>query len=262
MPGPEEGWRALLGEELRDQIDPTKLPHHIAIIMDGNGRWARQRRLPRIAGHREGVRSVDKVVTACREIGVSALTLYAFSMENWNRPRAEIRALWIILREYLKRELERMMRENIRFNTIGWTGDLPPSAQQVLAEIKTKTARNDRMTLTLALSYGSRQEILRAVQALCEAVEKGEISPEDVPQRFEGFLDTADLPDPDLLIRTSGERRISNFLLWQLAYTELYFTDVLWPDFRAPELYRAILDYQSRERRFGLTREQLVSHKG
>ena len=250
------------GEELRDQIDPAKLPHHNAIIMDGNGRWARQRRLPRIAGHREGVRSVDKVVTACREIGVSALTLYAFSMENWNRPRAEIQALWIILRKYLKKELERMMRENIRFDTIGSTEDLPPSTQQVLAEVKTKTAGNDKMTLTLALSYGSRQEILRAVQALCEAVEKGEISPEDVPQQFEGFLDTAALPDPDLLIRTSGERRISNFLLWQLAYTELYFTDVLWPDFRAAELHRAILDYQSRERRFGLTREQLVSHQG
>lgn len=249
-------------EALRDQIDPAKLPHHIAIIMDGNGRWARQRRLPRIAGHREGVRSVDKVVTACRELGVSALTLYAFSVENWNRPRAEIQALWIILREYLQKELARMMRENIRFNTIGRTEDLPVSTQRVLLETKAKTARNDGMTLTLALSYGSRQEILRAVRAICEAVERGEMTPEEVPQRFEGFLDTAGLPDPDLLIRTSRELRISNFLLWQLAYTELYFTDVLWPDFREAELYRAILDYQNRERRFGLTREQLVSHKG
>ncbi|MFQ5693472.1 MAG: isoprenyl transferase [Nitrospinota bacterium] len=248
-------------QDLLTQIDPNKLPRHIAIIMDGNGRWARSRRLPRIAGHREGVRSVDEVVTACRELGVGAVTLYAFSEENWNRPSMEIRALWSILQEYLRREIGRMMRQSIRFRTIGAVESLPKGAQRLIQECERQSAENDAMVLTLALSYGSRQEIVRAATAVAEAVRRRELEPADIAQHFEGYLYTADLPDPDLLIRTSGELRISNFLLWQLAYTELYFTEVLWPDFRRAELYRAILEYQSRERRFGLTREQLLPHR-
>jgi len=249
-------------DDLPAQIDLRKLPRHIAIIMDGNGRWAHNRRLPRIAGHREGVRSVDEIVTTCREIGVGALTLYAFSEENWSRPSLEIRALWEILREFLRKEIDRMMRENIRFKTIGAVGNLPKGAQRIIEESESRTAENDGMVLTLALSYGSRQEIIRAAQAMAEAVRRDEMKPEDIPRLFERFLYTADLPDPDLLIRTSGELRISNFLLWQLAYTELYFTDVLWPDFRKPELYRAILEFQNRERRFGRTQDQVAQKKG
>ncbi|MEE8110558.1 MAG: isoprenyl transferase [bacterium] len=249
-------------EDLLAQIDLNKLPRHIAIIMDGNGRWARGRRLPRIAGHREGVRSVDEVITASRELGIGAVTLYAFSEENWSRPSVEIRALWGILREYLRKEIGRIMREGIRFKVIGALENLPEKAQRLIEESESRTAENDGMVLTLALSYGSRQEIVRAAEAMAEAVKRNEIQSGDIPRLFEQYLYTADLPDPDLLIRTSGEVRISNFLLWQLAYTELYFTDVHWPDFRRAELYRAILEYQRRERRFGLTQEQLARQKG
>ena len=249
-------------EDILAQIDLNQLPRHITIIMDGNGRWARKRSLPRIAGHREGVRSVDEIVTACREIGVGAVTLYAFSEENWSRPSLEIRALWEILREFLRKEIDRMMRENIRFKTIGAVENLPGSAQRLIGESERRTAENDGMVLTLALSYGSRQEIIRAAQAVAEAVKRDDLEVEDVPRVFDQYLYTADIPDPDLLIRTSGEIRISNFLLWQIAYTELYFTDIHWPDFRKPELYRAILEYQRRERRFGQTQEQSVRQKG
>jgi undecaprenyl diphosphate synthase len=249
-------------QDLLAQIDLDNLPRHIAIIMDGNGRWAKNRYLPRIAGHREGVRSVDRIVTACRELGVGAVTLYAFSEENWNRPSIEIRALWEILREYLQKELHRMLGENIRFKTIGAVQNLPRSAQRMIQATESQTAENDGMVLTLALSYGARQEIVRAAQATAEAVQRNEIRTSDIPRLFEQYLYTADLPDPDLLIRTSGELRISNFLLWQLAYTELYFTEVLWPDFREVELYRAILEFQRRERRFGLTQEQSARQKG
>jgi undecaprenyl diphosphate synthase len=249
-------------EDLLAQIDLNNLPRHIAIIMDGNGRWAKSRRLPRIAGHREGVRSVDVIITACRELGVGAVTLYAFSEENWNRPSMEIRALWEILREYLRKEIDRMMREKIRFKTIGAIENLPANAQRMIEESESRTAENDGMVLTLALSYGSRQEIVRAAQLVAEAAGRGDIRAEDIPHLFEQYLYTADIPDPDLLIRTSGEVRISNFLLWQLAYTELYFTDLHWPDFRQEALYRAILEFQSRERRFGLTQEQLARQKG
>lgn len=249
-------------EDILAQIDLNQLPRHITIIMDGNGRWARKRSLPRIAGHREGVRSVDEIVTACREIGVGAVTLYAFSEENWSRPSLEIRALWEILREFLRKEIDRMMRENIRFKTIGAVENLPGSAQRLIGESERRTAENDGMVLTLALSYGSRQEIIRAAQAVAEAVKRDDLEVEDVPRVFDQYLYTADIPDPDLLIRTSGEIRLSNFLLWQIAYTELYFTDIHWPDFRKPELYRAILEYQRRERRFGQTQEQSVRQKG
>lgn len=249
-------------EDILAQIDLNQLPRHITIIMDGNGRWARKRSLPRIAGHREGVRSVDEIVTACREIGVGAVTLYAFSEENWSRPSLEIRALWEILREFLRKEIDRMIRENIRFKTIGAVENLPGSAQRLIGESERRTAENDGMVLTLALSYGSRQEIIRAAQAVAEAVKRDDLEVEDVPRVFDQYLYTADIPDPDLLIRTSGEIRLSNFLLWQIAYTELYFTDIHWPDFRKPELYRAILEYQRRERRFGQTQEQSVQQKG
>ncbi|MFQ5913596.1 MAG: isoprenyl transferase [Nitrospinota bacterium] len=249
-------------EDLLAEIDPNKLPRHIAIIMDGNGRWAKSRRLPRIAGHREGVRSVDEVVTACRDLGIGALTLYAFSEENWNRPSMEIRALWGILREYLQKEIDRMMRESIRFKTIGALENLPKGAQRLIEECESRTAENEGMVLTLALSYGARQEIIRAATAIAQAVKRNEVRTADIPRLFDQYLYTADVPDPDLLIRTSGELRISNFLLWQLAYTELYFTEVPWPDFRREELYRAILEFQMRERRFGLTQEQLARQRG
>jgi undecaprenyl diphosphate synthase len=230
--------------------------------MDGNGRWAKRRFLPRIAGHRAGVKAVDRVVTICRNIGIKALTLYSFSEENWNRPKDEISALMEILQRYLKKELDRMLKENIRFNTIGIIDNLPASAQNIIQGAKDKTKRNDGMILTLALSYGGRREILDAARGIASAIKKNEISPEDItPILFQSYLYTRDLPEPDLLIRTSGELRISNFLLWQIAYTELYFTDVLWPDFKEDDILRAIIEFQKRERRFGMIGEQTLSNK-
>ncbi|MEK6589431.1 MAG: isoprenyl transferase [Nitrospinota bacterium] len=244
------------------QIDTQRLPEHIAIIMDGNGRWAKRRFLPRIAGHRAGVKAVDRVVTICRKIGIKALTLYSFSEENWNRPKDEISALMEILQRYLKKELDRMLKENIRFNTIGIIDNLPASAQNIIQGAKDKTKRNDGMILTLALSYGGRREILDAARGIASAIKKNEISPEDItPILFQSYLYTQNLPEPDLLIRTSGELRISNFLLWQIAYTELYFTDVLWPDFKEDDILRAIIEFQKRERRFGMIGEQTLSNK-
>jgi undecaprenyl diphosphate synthase len=242
----------MLDPDLLMKIDKGKLPRHIAIVMDGNGRWAQQRVLPRNAGHRAGVSAVDDVVTTACKLGISCLTLYALSTENWSRPRQEIRALMGILRIYLRKELRRMVRENIRFNTIGRLQDLPEPVQDLLFE-------NDGMILTLALSYGARMEIIEAVKHIVHAVQHGELHPEAIsPEVFGNFLYTARLPDPDLLIRTGGERRLSNFLLWQTSYTELYFTEVLWPDFRGDDLLRSIIDYQQRERRFGMTHEQVV----
>ncbi len=244
---------------LKDQIDPNRLPRHIAIIMDGNGRWARNNRRPRVEGHREGVKAVDRMVTLCRKMNIEALTLYAFSDENWNRPLGEISALMKILDFYLKKELVRMQNENIRFNTIGRIEELPPEIQKIVRNAEEVTRQNDGMTLTLALSYGGRQEILSAVKEIAGKVQAGFLQVEDIdPQLFESFLSTHPLPDPDLLIRTSGELRISNFLLYQIAYTELHYTSVLWPDFSEDDLFRALIDYQKRERRFGRTREQIV----
>lgn len=249
----------MLDPDLLIKIDKDKLPRHIALVMDGNGRWAQQRLLPRNAGHRAGVTAVDAVVTTARRLGVRYLTLYALSTENWSRPRREIRALMQILRIYLRRELQRMVRENIRFNTIGRPEDLPETVHTLLAETMAQTQDNDGMLFTLALSYGSRLEIVEAVQRIARAVRSGELQPEDIsPTTFAHFLYTAGLPDPDLLIRTGGEMRLSNFLLWQASYTELYFTEVLWPDFRGDDLLRAIIEFQQRERRFGLTHEQLL----
>ena len=240
------------------EIDREKIPQHIAIIMDGNGRWAKKKLLNRISGHIKGVDAVREVVTACRELGVKVLTLYAFSIENWQRPGDEVTALMGLLKEYLVKERGEMVEKNIRLSAIGRLVDLPSEVQKTLQETVEKTAKCDGMILNLALSYSARSEILHAVRGIISDVEKGKIKPEEITsQRFPDYLWTRGIPDPDLLIRTSGEFRISNFLLWQIAYTELYVTETLWPDFGRKELLKAIADYQSRERRFGLTSEQL-----
>ena len=241
-----------------EEIDKEKLPRHIAIIMDGNGRWAKKKNLNRISGHIKGVDAVRENVTACRELGIKVLTLYAFSIENWRRPNDEVAALMGLLREYLSKEREEMVQNNIRLSAIGRIEDLPLEVQNTLRETSKKTEQCDGMILNLALSYGGRSEILHAVQGILSDFQKGKIKPEEVNlQRFSQYLWTRGIPDPDLLIRTSGEFRISNFLLWQIAYTELYVTETLWPDFDRKELLKAIAAYQSRERRFGLTSEQL-----
>jgi len=240
------------------EIQKGKLPRHIAIIMDGNGRWAKKKSLNRINGHLKGIHAVREVVTACRELGIKVLTLYAFSVENWRRPTEEVNALMGLLKEYLQKECEEMVQNNIRLNAIGRIEDLPLDVQTTLQETKKKTEHCDGMILNLALSYGGRSEILHAVQAILSDLQKGKVKPEEITiQRFPEYLWTHGIPDPDLLIRTSGEYRISNFLLWQIAYTELYVTKTLWPDFDRKELLKAIADYQARERRFGLTSEQL-----
>ncbi len=241
-----------------EEIDQRKLPHHIAIIMDGNGRWAKKKSLNRIKGHTRGADAVREVTRACRELGIKILTLYAFSVENWKRPREEVAALMGLLKQYLIKEREEMIQNNIRLRAIGRIEDLPPDVRAILQETIQKTARCDGMILNLALSYGGRSEILHAVQGILQDFQKGKLRPEEINfQRFSHYLWTQGIPDPDLLIRTSGEFRISNFLLWQIAYTELYVTETLWPDFNREELVKAIADYQSRERRFGMTSEQL-----
>jgi undecaprenyl diphosphate synthase len=238
--------------------DPDKLPGHIAIIMDGNGRWAASRKKPRVFGHRAGVKTVDRIVTFCRKNGIKALTLYSFSSENWRRPKDEVSALMKILQEYLIKELNRMLRENIRFNTIGDIDALPEFAKKAIADSKERTRDNDGMILTLALSYGGRDEIRRAVTSIAKQVKAGILEPAEINEAtIADHLDTASLPDPDLLIRTSGEYRTSNFLPWQTAYTELFFTKTLWPDFNENDMAEAITSFQSRERRFGLTGDQL-----
>jgi undecaprenyl diphosphate synthase len=243
------------------KLQPEKLPRHLAIIMDGNGRWAKERMLRRIVGHRRGVETVRAVVEECSRLGIRYLTLYAFSSENWLRPKTEVRALMALLKRYVKMETSRMMQNNIRFNVIGNRDDLPPDVNREVDAAIARTAGNSGMTLTLALSYGGRQEIIRAASLLAADLAAGRVAAAAVDETmFDGYLFTAEMPDPDFLIRTSGEMRISNFLLWQLAYTELYFTEVNWPDFNTGELHRALCDYQARERRFGRTSDQL--HKG
>jgi undecaprenyl diphosphate synthase len=226
--------------------------------MDGNGRWAKKRFLGRISGHMKAANAVREVVTGCRELGIKVLTLFAFSTENWRRPADEVMALMNLLKEYLLKEAEEMVQNNIRLNAIGRIEDLPLDVQNILQEAIKKTEQCDGMILNLALSYGGRSEILHAVQGILSDFQRGKIKPEEITmQRFSQYLWTRGIPDPDLLIRTSGEFRISNFLLWQIAYTEIYVTETLWPDFDQEELQKAIADYQSRERRFGLTSEQL-----
>lgn len=240
-------------------IDIERLPRHIAIIMDGNGRWAKRRNQPRVFGHRQGAKSVRKVVEATARLGINNLTLYAFSTENWNRPKHEIKTLMKLLVNALKNELGLMMKNNIRLNAIGHTDMMPTNVQQELQEVLDETKENTGLVLTLALSYGARQEILRAVQEISHKVKNNIISVENVDDNIiNKHLYTQNLPDVDLLIRTSGEKRISNFLLWQIAYAELYFSKVLWPDFNKRHLHKAIINYQKRERRFGKTSEQLL----
>jgi len=239
-------------------LDPKKMPRHIAIIMDGNGRWAEKHTLGRIFGHKKGAEAVNVAVRTCRELGINYLTLYAFSVENWFRPTVEINALMHLLEDYLGSQLGEMLEYRIRLKAIGDIDSLRDSVKKKLLEVMQKTASNDAMTLTLALSYGGRDEILSAVKHILKDSREGRIQPDDLDRElFARYLYTADMPDPDLLIRTSGERRISNFCLWQIAYTEFHFTDVLWPDFSRDDLISAIEDYQSRERRFGMTSEQV-----
>lgn len=236
------------------------IPQHLAIIMDGNGRWAQQRHMPRIVGHQKGVDTVRKTVEECCSLGVRHLTLYAFSSENWGRPADEVAALMGLLAKYLTSELKTLLSNRIRLNVIGETGKLPNGIRKTLEKTMEQTCENDSMTLTLALSYGSRDEILRACKAVGHKIENGELKAADVTEEvLAKELDTTGIPDPDLLIRTSGEMRISNFLLWQLAYTELYFTDVFWPDFSTKELHKALTEYSCRQRRFGLTSEQMLA---
>lgn len=234
------------------------LPRHIAIIMDGNGRWAKQRGLPRIAGHQAGVTSVRDVVEACGQLGIKILTLYAFSKENWRRPKREVMALMRLLRKTVKEEIGELMKNNVKLTAIGNLEDLPKRVRESLQGGIELTKNNTGLVLNLALSYSGRKEIIDAVKAILQAFQKGRINPENLNEElFSQYLYTAGLPDPDLLIRTSGELRVSNFLLWQLAYTEIYVTDVLWPDFRRRDLYQAIEAYQRRERRFGMVSEQI-----
>ena len=248
-----------INSSLLEELDLTQMPRHIAVIMDGNGRWAKKNSLPRIQGHWEGVKTVDRTVSLCRKLDIEALTLYSFSDENWSRPPVEIKTLMKILDHYLNKELDRMKNENIRFHAIGQLEDLPPEIQKLIADTKDYTKDCDGMTLTLALSYGGRQEILKSVQQIADKVRTGELRVEDIDYSvFEKFLQTNSLPDPDLLIRTSGEMRISNFLLYQIAYTELHYTKVLWPEFKEEDLLHAIIDFQKRERRFGMTQEQII----
>ena len=241
-------------------IDPQRLPKHVAIIMDGNGRWAKKKILNRIRGHEEGAESVRNIVRASREIGISWLTLYAFSEENWKRPNYEVQALMELLKRFLKRELDEMLDNGIRFQTIGRTGKLPVDVQESLKETMEKTSRNRDMVLTLALSYGGRQEIFDTVRKISEKIESGEITSMEISEQLiSDSLYTSGMPDPDLLIRTSGEYRVSNFLLWQIAYTEIYITSTLWPDFRKEEYLFIIEEFQKRERRFGATGEQMAN---
>jgi undecaprenyl diphosphate synthase len=244
--------------DLLNKIDTTNLPKHLSIIMDGNGRWAKQKGLLRAMGHENGTKSVKATIEACAKLGIEFLTLYAFSSENWNRPKLEVETLMKLLVNSLKKELQTLKDNNIKLNAIGNLEKLPKSAQKELLDVIEATKDNSRMTLTLALSYGSREEIVNAVRNISHKVKNNIISIDTIDDSIiNEHLYTQNLPDVDLLIRTSGEHRISNFLLWQIAYAELYFTDVLWPDFKEHHLYEAIISYQKRERRFGKTSEQI-----
>jgi len=243
---------------LLNNIDKTRLPRHIAIIMDGNGRWAKQRGKLRVFGHQNGRKAVQRVVENCAKLQIPNLTLYAFSTENWKRPKAEIEALMQLLIGTIKTELTKLSENNIRLKTIGNTNLLPESIKNQIDQAVEKTKNNTGLILTIALSYGSREELINAFKNICNKVKNNTISTNDIDESIiNQHLYTQDLPDVDLLIRTSGEQRISNFLLWQIAYAELYFTEVLWPDFQDNDLYKAIISYQNRERRFGKTNEQI-----
>lgn len=249
---------------VQDHLRSTgRLPRHVAVIMDGNGRWAEQQRKPRVEGHREGMESVRDIVKACSQLGIRNLTLYAFSIENWKRPATEVSFLMKLLESYLKREIDELHSNNVRIRTIGKTNALPKSVQNVLLGAIKRTEGNDGLTLTLALSYGARWDILQAVQMIALDVRRGKVSPEDLTDdTIRQYLQTSYMDDPDLIIRTSGEFRLSNFLLWESAYAEIYVTDRLWPEFRRNDLYVAFLDYLRRERRFGKTSAQVDGANG
>jgi undecaprenyl diphosphate synthase len=248
-----------INTDLKTAIDPAKLPRHIAIIMDGNGRWAKAQGKHRIFGHKNGVRAVREATEACAEIGVKYLTLYAFSTENWNRPPKEVSALMDLLLLTIGKEIKTLQKNKIRLNAIGNIGLLPENNRKALLRTMEETKENDRMTLTLALSYGSREEMISMAKKIAEDYKQGKIKLEDIDEsRISDNLYTADMPDPEILIRTSGEHRISNFLLWQIAYAELFFLDKFWPDFNRQDLYRILFEYQHRERRFGMTTEQII----
>ena len=251
-------------EKIRKEIiAENKIPGHIAIIMDGNGRWAKKRKKPRIFGHNEGVKSVREIVEECGNLGVKYLTLYTFSVENWGRPQDEVSGLMQLLLRTIKKEVKELNKNNVKLSIIGRIDDLPKKPRQSLLDGIEKTSKNTGLNLVLALSYGSRQEILDGVKKLYKDFTERNLSIDNITDEdLSKNLYTGSIPDPDLLIRTSGEMRLSNFLLWQLAYTEFYITDVLWPDFRKRELFDAILDYNKRERRFGKTSEQITKDKG
>ena len=241
-----------------DKSELETIPRHIAIIMDGNGRWAKERGLPRIAGHREGINSVREITKICGEIGVKYLTLYTFSTENWSRPKTEVKALMTLLLSTIKKEIKELHKNDVKFSTIGDISILPKGTVKGIKEGEKLTFENSGLNLILALNYGSRQEIISAVNNIVYDVKKGSLDSNSIDENiFSSYLDTNNCPDPDLLIRTSGELRISNFLLWQSAYTEMYLTNTYWPSFRENELFTAIFDFQNRERRFGKTSEQL-----
>jgi undecaprenyl diphosphate synthase len=242
-----------------DQIKQTgEIPRHVAIIMDGNGRWAKKRKLPRVAGHKEGVESVRYIVESCAYLGIEALTLYTFSTENWKRPKDEVSTLMRLIVKSLQTETDELNKNNVKLTTIGNLNSLPDLVQKELHQACEKTENNTKLTLNLALSYGGRWELLEAVKTIIRQFDDGKVSIDDIDEKmFSQFLTTKDLPDPDLMIRSGGEYRISNFLLWQLAYAEFYVTDTLWPDFRTSEFAKAINNFQQRERRFGLVSEQI-----
>ncbi len=244
--------------DLKSHVDLNKLPKHIAVIMDGNGRWAKEHGKPRVFGHRNGVTAVRETTEAAAELGVEYLTLYAFSTENWNRPRLEVNALMSLLVETLRNEINTLNENNIRLQAIGDLEKLPPKTHKALLEGIQNTQHNQRMTLVLALNYSAKWDILEATRKISGLVKAGQIDAEHINEElFSASLSTHGIPDPELLIRTSGESRLSNFLLWQIAYSELYFTDIFWPEFNKDAFYRAIIDFQNRERRFGKTSEQL-----
>ena len=243
----------------KDQILASRIPRHIAIIMDGNGRWAKRQGMARMFGHRQGVETVHRITEAAAELGIEYLTLYAFSTENWNRPKEEVDALMVLLVETIAKETPTLMKNNIRLQTIGDLSRLPQTTYDKFMECIQQTSNNTGLTLIIALSYSARWELIQAAKHIAQAVQNGTLLLEDINEEvLSSHLTTAQVPDPDLLIRTSGELRISNFLLWQLAYSELYFTECLWPEFTNEEFYQAIVDYQHRERRFGKTSEQVI----
>ena len=242
----------------KSQIQKDRIPRHIAIIMDGNGRWAKKQGLARMFGHKQGVETVHNITVAATKLGIEYLTLYTFSTENWNRPKEEVDALMILLVDTIAKETPTLMENNVRLQTIGDVDRLPESARNKFMQCIEQTSKNTGLTMVLALSYSARWEITRAMQVAVQRAQENHLRIEDINEQFvAACMTTAEMPDPDLLIRTSGEYRISNFLLWQLAYSELYFTDCLWPEFTEEELYKAIIDYQKRERRFGKTSEQI-----